>query len=171
LRLKKGEPMPFGPEDVILQQGDIVFVDRRDTEVFYTGGILYPQQFPLPRDYDLDVVGAIVLAGGPLVNGLISQNNLTGQIVPTGIGNPNPSLVTVLRRTKGYGQIRIKVDLNRALRDPRENVILQAGDVVILQETMGEAVARYFTNVFKVNSLATWVRRRDLTVTNPVNLP
>ena len=33
-----------------------------------------------------------------------------------GIGFPNPSLVSILRRTPGGGQVVIRVDLNRALR-------------------------------------------------------
>ena len=40
LRLPPDEPPPFRPEDVVLQTGDIVFIEARDTEVFYTGGLL-----------------------------------------------------------------------------------------------------------------------------------
>src|SRR5262249_43021412 len=81
LRLRPDEPLPFKPEDVILQKGDIVFIEARDTEVYYTGGLLFPRQFVLPRDYDLRVVDAVALAGGPLINGGITQNNLSGSII------------------------------------------------------------------------------------------
>lgn len=124
----------------------------------------------LPRDYDLDVVQAIALANGPIVNS-ISQNNLTGQIVQTGLGFPSPSLVTVLRRTANGGQIPIRVNLNRALRDPRERILIQAGDTIILQQTVGEALAQYFTTVFRYNIFSTLVRQRDLTITGTGNLP
>src|SRR5262249_54563229 len=74
VRLHEGESIPFQPADVILRNGDIVFIEARDTEVFYTGGLILPRQFVLPRDYDLRIVDAISLAGGPLVNGGITAN-------------------------------------------------------------------------------------------------
>jgi len=153
MRLREGEPVPFSPRDVILEDGDIVFVEARDTEVFYTGGVLQARQYVLPRDYDLRVVEAIALGGGPLINGLFAQSNLTGNISATGIGSPNPSRVSVLRRTKYNGQIPIIVDLNLALNDPRENIILQAGDVLILQETPGEAITRWTIGALRINIL------------------
>src|SRR5262249_24426124 len=85
LRLPRGEPPPFHPDDVVLQNGDIVYIGARETEVFYTGGLLFARQFILPRDYDLRVTDAIVLAGGPTVNGLQTQNNLSGAIVQSGL--------------------------------------------------------------------------------------
>ncbi len=151
LRTAHGEPPPVCPEDVILQNGDVVFVEGRVGEVFYTGGLLLPRQFILPRDYDLRVVEAVALGNGPLINGAVTQNNLSGTITATGIGSPNPSRVTVLRRTKNNGVIPIIVNLNKALNDPRENIIVQAGDVVILQETPEEALTRYVINAFRLN--------------------
>ncbi len=40
MRMRPNEPPPFRPEDVVLQNGDIVFIEARDTELFYTGGML-----------------------------------------------------------------------------------------------------------------------------------
>ncbi len=171
LRLREGEPPPFSPNDIVLQNGDIVFIEARDTEVYYTGGLLAPRQFVLPRDYDLHVLEAIALAGGPLYNGIIVQNNLTGSINQSGIGSPNPSRVSVLRRTKHRGQVVIQVDLNRAANDPRENIILQAGDVIIYQESLGESLTRYLITVFRFNILGTLINQRDLTATVNGNLP
>jgi protein involved in polysaccharide export with SLBB domain len=162
LRMRPGEPIGFQPSDVILKNGDIIFIEARDTEVFYTGGLLYPRQFVLPRDYDLHVVDAIVLAGGPLVNGGVTQNNLSGSIIASGLGSPSPSRVTVLRRTKGNGQIPIIVDLNLALNDPRENILMQAGDVLIMQETVGESLTRYLSSIFHLNFTGNIVRQPDL---------
>jgi protein involved in polysaccharide export with SLBB domain len=147
LRLCPGEPIPFSPEDVVLHTGDIVFIEARKGDVFYTAGLLPAGAYPLPRDYDLDVVDAVAAIGGPMVNGAFGGNNLQGSIVQPGIGFPSPSLLTVLRQTP-CGQMHIRVDLNRALRDRRESLLVQAGDVLILQETPGEATARYFTHVF-----------------------
>ena len=48
---------------MVLNDGDIVYIESRETEVFYTGGLLQGGEFPLPRDYDLDVLGAMAIAG------------------------------------------------------------------------------------------------------------
>ncbi len=64
MRLPAGVLPSVAPEDVILEDGDIVMVESRDNEFFYTGGLLPPGQWALPRDYDLDVLGAMALAGG-----------------------------------------------------------------------------------------------------------
>lgn len=171
LRLRPGEAPPFRPEDVVLHDGDIVFIEARDTEVFYTGGLLPTHQWALPRDYDLDVLQVVAFVNGPLVNGAFNTNNLAGNVLQPGLGFPSPSLITILRRTPGGGQIPIRVTLDRALRDPRERVLIQPGDVVILQETVAEAVTRYVTNVFKVNFLGFFIRQRDLTGTGTLTVP
>jgi protein involved in polysaccharide export with SLBB domain len=170
LRLPPDTPPPFGPQDVILQSGDVVFLEARDADVFYTGGLLPPGEFILPRDVDLDVVGAIVRVKGPLVNGAFGTNTLAGNLINPGIGNPSPSLLTVLRRTPGGGQVAIRVNLNRALRDPHENILVQPGDVLILQEQPSEALARYFTQVL-FNFTATWqaIQSRFFTGVTDVN--
>jgi len=151
LRLRSGEIPSIRPEDIILHTGDIVFIEAREAEYFYTGGLLPPGQFIIPRDYDLDVVQAISLVGGPMITGGLNPINLTGTFLTPGIGAPSPSLVSIIRRTPGGGQVAIRVDLNRALRDPRERILIQPRDVVLLQETPNEAVTRYITQVFKFN--------------------
>ena len=171
LRLRPGEEPRVRPEDIILHDGDIVFIPARPAELYYTGGLLATRQWVLPRDFDLDVLQAIALAGGPLLSGAVQASNLSGSIVTTGIGFENPSLVTVLRRTAGGSQIPIRVDLNRALRDPDERLIVRAGDVILLQETPLEAFSRYFSEQFKINLLGTIIRQRDLTGTATLNVP
>jgi protein involved in polysaccharide export with SLBB domain len=171
LRLRPEEMPPFKPEDVILHDGDIVFIEARDTEVFYTGGLLPARQFILPRDYDLDVVQAVAFAQGPFVNGNLNQNNLSGNVVQSGIGFPSPSLLTILRRTPGGGQIPIRVSLNEALRDPRKRVLIQPGDFIILQETPDEAIVRYITEQWHFTFFGTFIRRNDLLGTTTLNLP
>jgi hypothetical protein len=151
LRIRKNAPLPFKPSDVVLHEGDVVHIEAREAEVFYSGGFLPPGEHVLPRDYDLDVVKAISAIGGPLVNGGVNANNLTGSLAQTGIGSFSPKLVSVLRKTPNGGQCIIIVDLNCALRNPRENLILKAGDVVILQETPGQALVRYFDTIFNLD--------------------
>ncbi|MEZ6074644.1 MAG: hypothetical protein R3C56_02905 [Pirellulaceae bacterium] len=55
---------PFTPEDVLLHEGDIVYIEPRRDEYFYTGGLLPGGQIPMPRDEDLDVLEAVALAQG-----------------------------------------------------------------------------------------------------------
>ena len=149
LRTLPGEPLQFGPEDVILHDGDVVFVEARDHEKFYTGGLLPTGQYTLPRDYDLDVIEAISMVNGTIANGGFQTNSVfISSFLESGIGGPSPSLVVVLRRTPDGGQVPIQVDLNRALRDSRERILIQPGDVILMQETPGEAVARYASRAF-----------------------
>lgn len=148
LRLRPGERLNFRPEDIVLRTGDIVYLKAREAELFYTGGFLPPGEYPLPRDYDLDVVSAVVRVGGPFISGGINPINLTGTTTQGGIGFPSPSQLSVVRRTPGGGQVVIRVDLNRAMRDPRERILVQPKDFLILQETPSEAFGRYLTNRF-----------------------
>jgi protein involved in polysaccharide export with SLBB domain len=149
LRARHGEQVVIRQEDIMLESGDVVFLDARDVELYYTGGLLPAGEFVLPRDYDLDVVKAIAQVKGPLVNGAFGANNLAGAIIDSGPGNPSPSMLVVLRHAHGSRrQIPILVDLNKALRDPRESLLVQPGDVLILQEKPSEALARYFTRTF-----------------------
>jgi len=100
-----------------------------------------------------------------LINGGYSVNNSLGLLVPPGFGHPSPSLLSVVRRTPNGGQLTIRVDLNRALTDPRERILVQPGDVLILQETPGEAFARYLTETFRLNIFGDLVKTSRATVT------
>jgi hypothetical protein len=171
LRVRPGQVPLFRPEEVILHTGDIVFIEAREAEYFYTGGLLPPGQYVVPRDYDLDVVQAIALVGGPMVSGGLNPINLSGTFLQNGIGFPNPSLVSVIRRTPGGGQVAVRVDLNRALRDPRERILIQAKDVIILQQTPTEAIAQYFTAVFKFNFNWLAIHSPHVTGTTNVTVP
>jgi len=145
LRLKPGTPPPFKPKDVVLESGDIVYLEARDSEVFYTAGILGAGQFPLPRDIDLDIVEAVTFVRGPLLNGGFGQAQFGGAAINPGIGTESPSLITVLRTTSTGRQLTIKIDLNEAMKDPRERLIVQSGDIIVMQEMPSESIWRYFS--------------------------
>ena len=172
-RWPPNEPLPFGPDDVVLQSGDVVFLEARNADLFYTGGLLPSGEYEIPRDYDLDVLEAVVQVQGSLLNGAFGGNNLSGGLIARGMGNPSPSLLTVIRRTPGGGQIPIKVDLNRAMRDPRERILVRPGDLLVLQQTPGEAIANYFSNVVNFSIFGRVIQRGSLdgiitaTVQNP----
>ncbi len=158
LRTRPGEPLKFGPQDVILNHGDILVVRGRDPEFFYTGGILQSGEHALPNDYDLTVIEAMLKSRGPLDNGGINSGNFNGALVGAGVGSPSPSLLTVLRKTPHGGQVAIRVDLNEAMRDPRENILIQAEDILVLQETPNEAATRYISQVLRFNFFNSFTR-------------
>lgn len=172
LQISPGTPKPFDVRDIHLKSGDIVFVPGRDTDVYYTGGLIPPREVPLPRDADIRVVEAILRAGGSVNNGGVLIGNFTGSnTFLRGLGNPSPSLVTVLRQTPGGRQVPIRVNLNRALRDPRENLLVMPGDVLLMQETPAEAVARYISQVFNLGIFADFIDRGSAQGTTSVVLP
>lgn len=171
LRQRVGQPVAIPPENLILQSGDVILVRARQNGLFFTGGLLPPRAFPLPQDRDLDVIEAISVVGGPLVNGGFNANNLNGQLLQSGLGFPSPSQVTVVRRTKSGMQIPILVNLNRALKDPRERLLIQPNDVIVLQQTAGEGVAQYLTTNFRLNFFSTILRAGDLTGTGSFTAP
>ncbi len=148
LRLPPEAPLPFSKDDVVLHTGDVVFLEARDEQVFFTAGLLPPGKHMLPRDHDLDVLEAITLVRGPLYNGAFGGSNLSGTLIQPGLGNPSPSLCVVLRRVPGRGQVPIAVDLRAAMKYPQERLVIRPGDLLVLQEKPGEAFARYFTQTF-----------------------
>jgi hypothetical protein len=56
-------------------------------------------------------------------------------------------------------QVNIRVDLDRALVDPRENILVQAGDLLVLQETPEQALARYCSDVLTLRFFGELFRR------------
>ena len=170
-RVHPCQPLPFRPQDVLLQDGDIVLLEPRPTEVFYTGGILPRTMVDLPRDRDLDVLQAVAMVEGPLANGAIGGNNLSGTLIGEGLGNPSPSQLVVIRQTPDGGQIPIKVDLDRALMDSRERILVRPNDVLVLQETPHQAIGRYFSQRFNLNTSIFAVQRGSATSTAISVLP
>lgn len=142
IRLGPGETADIRPEDVILYDGDIVFIESRDTEVFYTGGLLGGGQYTLPRDYDLDILQAISLAQSRGVMG--ASRALGGVSALNNDVSISPSTAIVLRKLADGGEVPIKIDLYRARSDLSERIIIQPGDFILLQYTCLEAVGAFF---------------------------
>jgi len=148
LRIRKGMPLAVNPQDVTLFDGDVVFIPAREERLFYTGGLLPAGQHLLPRDQDLDVLEAVARVRGALFNGNYITPLFNGSVVLPGIGQPSATLLTILRKLPGGGHIPIRVDLARAVKNPSERMLLQGGDFLILQETPGQAFARFGTQMF-----------------------
>jgi protein involved in polysaccharide export with SLBB domain len=146
LRQEPGAPpLNIRPEQIVLNDGDIVLIETRGRDSFFTGGLLSGAEFPLPRDEDLDIMEAIALAGGNtrgLDLGFGGIGGGTGGLVP-------PTWAIVVREVEGRGQMTIKVDLRRALWDPRERILIQAGDIILLtykpQELVYNIILRNIT--------------------------
>lgn len=161
LRYNPVNPPRFSQEDILLSEGDIVIIRSRDRETFTTGGILGGGEFPLPRDKDLDVLGAIAMAGGPLGNGGTGisalggggRGGIGGGQGGQGQGFCQPSEVLIIRKLPCGNQITIKVDLNKALQNPSERVLIQPDDFVMLRYKIGEELANVALSLVQFNFL------------------
>ena len=150
IKAEAGQFPNISEQDITLNDGDIVYIKGRERDVFYTGGLLAGGRFPLPRDYDIDVLEAIAIAGGS-ASAASGQGSLrTGEVKPA-------TQITILRKC-GCEQVAIAVDLRYALADPTERVIVQPGDLIVLEYRKNElfinTVAQVFTfggifNVFR----------------------
>ena len=143
LRLSPGEVPSFRQEDIILRDGDIVYVDTRETDVYYTGGLLGGGELPLPRDYDLDVLAAVSIAGQG-----VAAANRTNSGFGTTISQTQPTELIVLRRIPGNRQLNIRIDLNDAINDPRERLLVKPGDTLVLRFKPQEELINFATSTF-----------------------
>ncbi len=149
MRLPPGVIPNFRLEDIILEDGDIVYIESREAEVFYTGGLLPGGEFKIPRDYDLDVVAAMALTGG----GISSPQQGGGGGGGMGgmgrlFGGVPPGMLYVLRKTPCNGQITIEIDLAKANVDPRERILVQPGDILILRFKPSEEILNFGLGTF-----------------------
>ena len=149
LRVIPGQPLPFAPEDVILNNGDVVYISSRDTEYFNGGGLLQGGRFRMPRDRDIDVIDAIAIANGNV--GGPAGSNAAGNNFRSGPGNiVPPTRVIVIRKLPTGEQIKIRVDLKAAMNDPNERIIIQPRDLVVLKYKPGELLSNVALNFVNI---------------------
>jgi len=137
-------PVKFDQEDIILRDGDIVFIESREGDVFYTGGLLPADQFPIPRDYDLDIFGAIALAGGR-----VAFTPVSGGYNGAGGGALFPPTRAIIVRTVNGCQEVIRVDLKKALCDPRERIVIEPNDFIVLEYKPHEVILNYLFDKYE----------------------
>lgn len=142
IRLGDGDAPHITEDDITLYDGDIVFIESRETEVFYTGGLLGGGQFTLPRDYDVTLTQAISMAQGRATTG--APRAIGGVSALNSDVTISPSHVVVLRTLPDGRRFPIEADLYKALRRPQEDIIIQPGDMIMLQYTHVEAIAAFF---------------------------
>ncbi len=145
-----GEALPFAAGDVVLEDGDVVFIPRRE-EYFYIGGLVSGAKIPMPRDEDIDVIEAIALAngsvGGPLgQSGQALANGTPGYMV-------RPTRVIILREMPDGRQLPIRVDLARAMVDQKERILIQPNDVIMLQMKPAQAFFNGMLNLVNINTI------------------
>ena len=133
------------PEDITLQQGDVVVVPRRVREVFWVVGQLnynleqrfslrqddrdLGNGFNLPTDRDIDVVTAVAMAG---------------YIDPI----DSPTTVTVQRNQPNGPPLIIIVDLIKARYDEHETVLVQPGDIIYINPDGAWWARRQWDRIF-----------------------
>lgn len=148
LRYPCNQPLPFTREDVILQDGDLIFIEERH-DYFYTGGLLSAGRIPLPRDEDIDILEAIAMANigvaGPAgVNAAASQfRSGPGNVIP-------PTRAVVIRKLPGGRQVKIDVDLRAAMHDPSERILIAPEDFVMLHFRYSELLGNIALNFVNV---------------------
>lgn len=166
LRLHPGQPAPFRPEDVVLYDGDVVFIESRQTEFFYTGGLLGGGQYPIPRDFDLNVLEALALvdrigSGRNRLDRQVSGPSATGLDVSI-----SASELIVLRTLPDGREVPIKVDLYRAMTDPTERLLVAPGDYLFLKYTRSEAIGAWIER-WLFDNVANGVNNSSLVTGNP----
>jgi len=145
----RDEVVQLSERDIILETGDIVFVRSRETEVFYTGGLLPGGQWPIPRDYDIDVLQAMAMAGSGLGSAAgTSDNSFRGQ----GAGAIFPATRALVLREICGEQIAIEVSLKRAMVDPAERILIQPGDFIVLEYRAHELALNIILSTFRFNA-------------------
>jgi hypothetical protein len=146
VRLAEGQVPRISEEDITLYDGDIVFIESRETEVFYTGGLLGGGQYTLPRDYDLRVLEALSIAesrnaggGGQALRSVGGVSALNRDVAFSA------SRVAILRTLPNGQRVTIEVDINKAMKYQEENILVQPGDMLILQYTLIGIATSSFT--------------------------
>jgi hypothetical protein len=142
LRLLPGQVPDLRPEDILLRDGDIIYVETRESDLYFTGGLLGGGQFAVPRDYDLDVLQAVAIAGTNIGTG--QRTGLIGGAAQ----NVPPTELIILRQIPGRRQLAIRVDLNEAISDPRSRLYVKAGDTLLLRYKPQEEFINFASNLF-----------------------
>ena len=166
LRLAPGETPQFCEGDIVLHDGDVVFLESREKEYFFTAGLLGGGQYSLPRDHDLDVLGAIAVAETNTRSTAFRPTKAIGGVSALNQDiTVSASKVIVFRKLPNGQEIPIKIDLYRAMKDPAERILIQPGDRVVLQYSRPEAVAafleRHLFEGFLIGAATTFLYNRN----------
>lgn len=137
LRVEDCSSLNITEQDVHLNDGDIIFIQSRENEVFYTGGLLGGGQYNLPRDHDIDILEAISIAQGRSAGQDIGKSALNNDVTISA------SQAVILRKLPNGSQVPILIDLYRARKYRAERMLIQRGDYIVLQYTKPEAIGAF----------------------------
>ncbi len=148
LRVRRGTIVNIRPEDVILGEGDIVYIGNRDTEVFYTAGLLPAGEHLLPRDYDIDIFEAMSIAGYSYGTSGVSGGG-GGGLIPQGSNVP-PTQLFIMREREDGCEYTIEIDLERAIKCADDRLLIKPGDKLLLrhspcEESVNFGIFTFFT--------------------------
>jgi polysaccharide export outer membrane protein len=106
-----------GQESHYLEDGDVVVVHKKEPRSIYMMGLVRkPDEYEMPVDRDLHLLKALAMAG-----------ERTSQLADK---------VLILRRVPGRDEpVQIEVSVREAKRNGADNILLEAGDVVSVEET------------------------------------
>ena len=139
------EPPRLTSDDVTLRDGDVIYIQSREAEVYYTGGMIKGGVHAIPRDYDLDVLAAIAAAGGGIgagVSGAVNSERSNFLLAP--------SRILVIRNHNGR-QVAISLRKNDALRDPSSRILIEPNDVILVEYTNFETLFNIVFSTIRVN--------------------
>jgi hypothetical protein len=94
-------------------------------------------QHLLPRDYDIDIFEAMSIAGYSYGSGSQAGGNIVG------ITGVSPTRLYIFRKGPDGREIVIQVNLEKAVCDPRERLIIKAGDKLLLRYSPKEEIANF----------------------------
>ncbi len=120
-----------------LTDGTVIWVDKQDPlPLTVVGLVAAPGQFEFPVGQDLSVLDAISLSKG--------------------INSPVANKIYVIRKRPGIKEpALIQVSYSKAKRDGRENILLQPGDVVSVEQTPATVIVDVIkTASFGINGRA-----------------
>lgn len=144
-----GQFPELSEDDVTLNDGDVLYIASRQRDVFYTGGLLEGGRFPIPRDYDIDVLEAIAMAGG---NSAATAGG-SGGGGGLRLGNIFPATRILISRKENCQRKTIEVDLRCALTDPTQRVIIKPGDLIVLEYRKGELAANSLASLLQFGGI------------------
>lgn len=102
-----------------VEDGGVVMVEKRDPDPIHVGGLVNnADTYDFPIGKTLTVVGAVTMAGGP-------SNQLADKVF------------VIRPLADGGRKARIQVSLRRAKRNPKEDIVLGPGDMVLVEHTPG----------------------------------
>lgn len=159
LRIRlRGDTSWLQPKDVVLHSGDVVIVPEKIQEVFYVVGELSEQnriRFAV-NDRDREIGNGLLLPPNREID-VITAVAMAGYLDPIN----SPTTVTVHRIGPDGLPLLIRIDLIEARGDPRENLLVQPGDIIylnpdaawytrrlldkVINQALGTAIGRWLT--------------------------